>query len=146
MAKGLRASSRKKNSQALRARLYGPAADARAERLSAKLQEIAAKPRPERERLMEVDDAESKKESAESEKQDEGQLHVFDALDDYANAKIEMEVDSDDGLTKSPKKSSGKKSMGRTQKKIAKRKAKKSVVFPDIKAKWRKQSAQKKSR
>jgi hypothetical protein len=146
MAKGLRASSRKKNSQALRTRLYGPAADARAERLSTKLQELAAKPRPEQERLMEVDDAQSKQEPAAPEKKDEGQLPVSDAVDDHANAKIEMEVDSDDGLAKIAKKSSGKKSMGRTQKKIAKRKAKKSVVFPDIKAKWRKQSAPKKSR
>jgi hypothetical protein len=146
MAKGLRASSRKKNSQALRARLYGPAADARAERLSAKLQEIAAKPRPEQERLMEVDDTQSKQESAEPEKKDQGPPHVSETLDDYANTETEMEVDSDDGLTKSAKKSSGKKSMGRTQKKIAKRKAKKSVVFPDIKAKWRKQTAQKKRR
>lgn len=59
------------------------------------------------------------------------------------NAGVEMEVDSDDGTLKSTKRSSGKKPVGRTQKKIAKRKAKKAVVFPDIKAKWRRQASQK---
>ena len=54
MAKGLRASTRKKNNSALRDRLFGPAADARTERLSAKLQELAAKPRPDDERAMDV--------------------------------------------------------------------------------------------
>ena len=56
MAKGLRASSRKKNNQALVARLYGPALNARTERLSAKLQELAAKPKPEIEKPMDVDE------------------------------------------------------------------------------------------
>ena len=55
MAKGLRASTRKKNNAALRDRLFGPAIDARTERLSAKLQELAAKPRPDQDRHMEVD-------------------------------------------------------------------------------------------
>ena len=56
MAKGLRASSRKKNNQILRAKIFGPAVDARTERLSAKLQELAAKPKPEQEKVMEVDE------------------------------------------------------------------------------------------
>lgn len=72
MAKGLRASSRKKNNQALRARLYGPASDARAERLSAKLQELAAKPRPDQERVMDVDEQETKPESTSAASKDEG--------------------------------------------------------------------------
>jgi hypothetical protein len=56
MAKGLRASSRKKNNQALRAKVFAPAIDARTERLSAKLQELAAQPRPDQERIMQVDE------------------------------------------------------------------------------------------
>jgi hypothetical protein len=74
MAKGLRASSRKKNAQALRARLYGPASDARAERLSAKLQELAAKPRPDQERAMDVDEQDTKPESTSPDSKDEGQF------------------------------------------------------------------------
>lgn len=81
MAKGLRASSRKKNSQALRARLYGPAADARAERLSAKLQELAAKPRSDQEKTMDVDEAVEKQESANLDSKDEGRCSLSGADD-----------------------------------------------------------------
>ena len=55
----------------------------------------------------------------------------------------EMDVDALGVNTKSAKKSSKKQMHGRSQKKIVKRKAKNSVVFPDIKAKWRRQAAQK---
>jgi Protein of unknown function (DUF2423) len=73
MAKGLRASSRKKNNAALRDRLFGPASDARTERLSAKLQELAAKPRPDQERAMEVDNENVQENAAASEAKSEGQ-------------------------------------------------------------------------
>jgi hypothetical protein len=56
MAKSARASSTKRNNAAMRAKLYGPASDSRTERLSAKLQELASKPRPDQERAMDVDD------------------------------------------------------------------------------------------
>jgi len=46
MAKGLRSSVRKRNKAKLRATVFGPAADARTARLSAKLQELASQPRP----------------------------------------------------------------------------------------------------
>lgn len=55
MAKGARASSRKRNNAALRAKVFGPAHDARTERLSAKLQELVSKPKPAEERAMQVD-------------------------------------------------------------------------------------------
>jgi Protein of unknown function (DUF2423) len=55
MAKGARASSRKRNNAVLRAKIFGPAHDARTERLSAKLQELVSKPKPAEERVMEVD-------------------------------------------------------------------------------------------
>lgn len=48
MAKSARSSVIKRNHAKLRATVFGPANDARIERLSAKLQEIAAQPRPER--------------------------------------------------------------------------------------------------
>jgi hypothetical protein len=60
MAKGLRASTRKRNNAKLRSTVFGPASDARTERLSAKLQAIASQPRPDQERAMEVDDLEGK--------------------------------------------------------------------------------------
>jgi outer membrane murein-binding lipoprotein Lpp len=65
MAKSLRASSRKRNNAALRSKLYRPASDARTERLSAKLQELASKPRPDQERAMDVDDMPAEQKEAE---------------------------------------------------------------------------------
>jgi hypothetical protein len=56
MAKSLRASSRKANNMRLKAALFGPAEQARAERLSAKLMELANEPKPTREIEMKVDD------------------------------------------------------------------------------------------
>ena len=60
MAKGLRASTRKRNNAKLRSTVFGPASDARTGRLSAKLQEIASQPRPDQERAMEVASSEDK--------------------------------------------------------------------------------------
>ncbi|KAL1963198.1 hypothetical protein VTN77DRAFT_8631 [Rasamsonia byssochlamydoides] len=47
MAKSVRSSVRKRNSAKLRSTVFGPAADARTERLAAKLQQLASQPRPE---------------------------------------------------------------------------------------------------
>jgi hypothetical protein len=47
MAKSVRASVSKRNRAALRKKVFGPIVDARTERLSAKLQEIASQPKPE---------------------------------------------------------------------------------------------------
>lgn len=56
MAKSARASVVKKNHRNLRATVFGPAHDARTARLSAKLQELVAKPKPETEKPMDLDD------------------------------------------------------------------------------------------
>lgn len=48
MAKGLRASTERSNRTALRAKVFKPVEDARANRLNARLQEIIAQPLPER--------------------------------------------------------------------------------------------------
>lgn len=55
MAKGARASTRKRNNAALRAKIFGPAHDARTERLSAKLQELVSRPKRVEERTMDLD-------------------------------------------------------------------------------------------
>lgn len=47
MAKGLRSSVKKANKAKLRSRVFRPVEDARTERLSAKLLELASKRRPE---------------------------------------------------------------------------------------------------
>ncbi|KAL3483574.1 hypothetical protein BJX62DRAFT_244765 [Aspergillus germanicus] len=46
MAKSVRASVQKRNKAKLRATVFGPVVDARTERLSAKLQELASQPKP----------------------------------------------------------------------------------------------------
>jgi hypothetical protein len=46
MAKGARASTKKANHQKLKSRVFGPVESARTERLSAKLLELAAQPKP----------------------------------------------------------------------------------------------------
>lgn len=56
MAKSARSSVRKRNNATLRAKIFGPAVDARTERLSAKLQELINKPKPEEEKAMDVDE------------------------------------------------------------------------------------------
>lgn len=55
MAKSSRASVNKRNRTNLRKRVFGPADLARAERLSTKLQELAAQPKPQRDAEMELD-------------------------------------------------------------------------------------------
>jgi hypothetical protein len=46
MAKGARASTNKANNQQLKANVFGPVENARTERLSAKLLELASQPKP----------------------------------------------------------------------------------------------------
>lgn len=55
MAKSARASRVKFNRTNLRKRVNGPAEDARLERLSAKLMQIATEPKPEQSERMDVD-------------------------------------------------------------------------------------------
>lgn len=56
MAKGARASTKKANNARLKAGVFGPVESARNERLSAKLLELASKPKPKKdEAVMEVD-------------------------------------------------------------------------------------------
>lgn len=62
MAKSQRASSRKRNNAALRSKVFDPATNARTARLSAKLQELASKPKAEEEKAMDVDRPEGTKE------------------------------------------------------------------------------------
>lgn len=51
MAKGARNSVRKINNRALKAKVFGPVENARAERLNAKLMELVAQPKPAREEM-----------------------------------------------------------------------------------------------
>ncbi|KAI9757848.1 MAG: major facilitator super transporter protein [Chaenotheca gracillima] len=59
MAKGLRSSVKKANRTKLRDRVTRPVEDARTERLSAKLQELASQPKPSEEAKMDVEEIQS---------------------------------------------------------------------------------------
>lgn len=59
MAKGARASSKKANRTKLRARVFGPAEKARAERIHAKLLETIRQPKPEKPEMDTAEDCES---------------------------------------------------------------------------------------
>ncbi|ETS85728.1 hypothetical protein PFICI_03753 [Pestalotiopsis fici W106-1] len=101
MAKSSRASTVKTNNQRLKAKVFGPVEQARMERLSAKLLEVAAAPKPE-------------KPEAENE---------MKIVDDEAEAK----ADQDDATMDVDKPSSNTRN---SKNRIAKRKKPSKIVFP----------------
>ncbi|KAL1845997.1 hypothetical protein Plec18167_009050 [Paecilomyces lecythidis] len=114
MAKSSRSSVEKRNRAKLRATVFGPAVDARTARLSAKLQELAAQPRPKDTDAagMEVDNSTDKQ-------------NANAAAQKVQNRDTEMDID---GTNSSTTKASSKKN-GRVQKRRNK-KAHSSIVFP----------------
>jgi len=113
MAKSARASVTKRNNRNLRAKVFGPAHDARTERLSAKLQELAAKPRPTEDKMVDVD------QSAE-----QGDLEQ-----ENNKGAEEMEVDARGTKANPIKPSAEKIRTKRRELKVSKRKSKHSIVF-----------------
>ncbi|KAB8237857.1 DUF2423 domain-containing protein [Aspergillus alliaceus] len=115
MAKSVRASVQKRNKAKLRATVFGPVVDARTERLSAKLQELASQPKPEDQGKsdMALDTQENPEENAETKisQASEGQSH--------------MEIDN--GSMKSTQSRSHK--AGRIHKRHSNRKNRSSIVF-----------------
>ncbi|KAJ9208118.1 hypothetical protein DTO166G4_1336 [Paecilomyces variotii] len=115
MAKSIRSSVQKRNRAKLRATVFGPAVDARTARLSAKLQELAAQPRPKDTDAagMEVDNTTDKQDA--------------DAANHKGqNSDAEMDID---GVNQSTTKTHSSKKNGRVQKRRNK-KPRSSIVFP----------------
>jgi hypothetical protein len=111
MAKGQRASTVKRNNTALRAK-FAPIYDARTARLSAKLQQIAAQPKPSRDETMDAD-AEGLKVGQNSD----------------SDSDVNMNGVSKSKTKKSVSGSTKRRGPTRVMKKIANRKAKKSIMF-----------------
>lgn len=141
MAKSSRASSRKANNQRLKAKVFGPVEAARAERLSAKLMELASQPKPERPEASEMkivdevdeanvdEDAPAAKEEGDDSKNTPHLFYGHHAFEISNRSPAAMDVDTGKSTT-TP--SSSKPSKGR----ILKRKKKSSkVVFPMYKDK-----------
>ncbi|KAM0334098.1 hypothetical protein ACHAQA_001118 [Verticillium albo-atrum] len=114
MAKSARASSRKANNRALKKNVFGPVESARTERLSAKLIELAAQPKPQKEREVSMDvedlDAEIAKDAA---------AEASEPAEDSAT----MDVDGAKPASSKPK-SAGK---------IQKKRKTSRIVFPKYK-------------
>ncbi|KAL2050782.1 hypothetical protein ABVK25_009020 [Lepraria finkii] len=117
MAKSLRSSRNKTNNLKLRSKVFGPVEDARKERLSAKLLELASKPieKTEEDAKMIHDDKESKQPK---ETESEADLLVS-----------EGEMDLDQANTSTNATNSGSRSIGSIQKK-GRGKARAAMVFP----------------
>merc|ERR1711981_1356082 len=115
MAKGLRASVTKRNKSKLRSRVFGPTEDARTERLSAKLLELAQQPKATQDTEMLVDGQSSKDQSTTTD--------VEDTEKAAGSAADDMEIDSGAGKVKpahSSSSKSSKKGKGRVEKKSSK--------------------------
>ena len=134
MAKGARASTRKRNNAALRAKIFGPAVDARTERLSAKLQELVSRPKPAEERIMEVDSTgEEVKEQRSTGDTNIGDGMLLAGKEGGRGNADRIHMGSDAQKTASKKKHSHHGS--KIEKKKAHRKARNSIVFPSIRRK-----------
>ncbi|EXJ86554.1 hypothetical protein A1O3_03507 [Capronia epimyces CBS 606.96] len=127
MAKSARASVVKRNHRNLRAKVFGPAHDARTERLSAKLQELAAKPRPDADKAMDVD--------ASAEQGTESQS-ANDGAED-------MEVDAQ-GAKMKPVKSQSQSA--HKEHRVTKKKERNSMVFASEKARSRRAASKRKTK
>ncbi|PQE13914.1 family UPF0642 protein [Rutstroemia sp. NJR-2017a BBW] len=93
MAKGARASTKKANHAALKAKVFGPVENARAERLHAKLMELASQPKPSA-KAEDVDmDGKEGKDSAEGSGEDTSDNNVMPTAQEKQSE--EMEVDKD---------------------------------------------------
>ncbi|RJE21260.1 hypothetical protein PHISCL_06411 [Aspergillus sclerotialis] len=114
MAKSVRASVSKRNRAKLRSTVFAPADNARTERLSAKLQEIASRPKPKDRDMSDTD---------------LGNLSAGDRNRDHGIKPARVGEEEDMDVDQSPKTTT---SQARRPERIQKRKkrARSSIVFP----------------
>ncbi|KAE8323300.1 hypothetical protein BDV39DRAFT_196037 [Aspergillus sergii] len=109
MAKSVRASVQKRNRAKLRATVFGPVVDARTERLSAKLQELASQPKPSNEEKSDME------------------LNMKDRQEGTKISQTSEDMDIDNGTIKTTQGHSHKG--GRIHKRHSNRKNRSSIVF-----------------
>ena len=150
MAKSARASVVKKNHRQLRATIFGPAHDARTARLSAKLQELAAKPKPESVKAMDVDD--KTQENAEEQSNNDNSEGALNTANKKRQSLTDaflpdMDLDAQIAKTKPGKTTSTKDKFNHKSHKISKRKkTRNSIVFPSEIARRKKMAGAKSKR
>ncbi|OAA59354.1 putative protein family UPF0642 [Cordyceps fumosorosea ARSEF 2679] len=143
MAKSSRSSTRKENNRRLAATVFGPAETARAERLSAKLLELAKQPKPETSDANMEEAADVVEDEAADAGDATGMVPVIQAHCTKSSKQASQLTDSCLAMDVDTKRTASKR-VGR--KRIDKRKTKKaSIVFPKysdrIKAKKNKKKA-----
>ncbi|KAF1832765.1 hypothetical protein BDW02DRAFT_454262, partial [Decorospora gaudefroyi] len=139
MAKGARASSKKANRTALRARVFGPVEQARAERLHAKLVETVRQPKPEQTAMDTAEDANTNTPGEATKEHDLPKRSSFltdpsalSGREPRADcAVVDMEVDGATITTKSSRKNKDK---SQTRKQL-RRKPQNKVTFPTSRGK-----------
>ena len=124
MAKSARSSRTKRNNSNLRKKVFGPVYDARTERLSAKLMELANTPKPDEEKKMDVEE-------------DKGEGETGTAAEDP----MEDEDMQWTGIEQRKSRSKAASRAGR----VAKRKPRNQVVFPSEIARKKRQMKSKKT-
>lgn len=135
MAKSARSSDTKRNHANLRKRVFGPVADARTARLSAKLQALAAKSRPTDDKVMEVETT--------PEQKDQDQNKDQQALSKGNDQ--DMELDGQDSRPVRSKTAEKKRIAANKIHKVSKRKPRNQMVFSSERAR-KQRVASKKSR
>jgi len=128
MAKSARSSNTKRNNRNLRAKVFGPADDARTARLSAKLQEIAAKPRQTEDKAMDVD------------------TPVEEEEQDQSNGNTNSEDMDIDGLQAKVVKRKVDHKQRRKEHRVSKKKPRNQMVFSSERARKAKLAAKKSKR
>ncbi|KEF61585.1 uncharacterized protein A1O9_03153 [Exophiala aquamarina CBS 119918] len=128
MAKSARSSNTKRNNRNLRAKVFGPAENARTARLSAKLQELAAKPRPIQDKAMDVDEP------------------VEQGEQDQSNGNTNSEDMDIDGLQAKVVKPKVDHKQRRKEHRVSKKKPRNQMVFSSERARKAKQALKKSKR
>jgi hypothetical protein len=129
MAKSARSSNTKRNNKNLRTKIFGPAHDARTARLSAKLQELIAKPGPNEGKTMEVEKSTSQDESTSAPDKADG-----------------MDMDIEGTKTRSAKSNEDTSNFGRKKHRVIKKKPRNSIVFASERARSAKLAAKRSKR
>lgn len=138
MAKSARASVKKSNKTKLRRSVFGPIEEARTARLSQKLQELAAQPKPESEKLeMDVDTNKESSDTSGASNQPASSLdgntscpfHILMVTD--SDSSVDMDLDYTGSSKSASRRAKSKKSGHRVQKRH--RKVQNAMTFPAVK-------------
>jgi hypothetical protein len=146
MAKSARSSNTKRNNKNLRTKIFGPAHDARTARLSAKLQELIAKPGPNEGKTMEVEKSTSQDESTSAPDKADGSPSPPRVCKAITDIWLGMDMDIEGTKTRSAKSNEDTSNFGRKKHRVIKKKPRNSIVFASERARSAKLAAKRSKR